>query len=141
MSETHIISSPFLMTKSFYQIILCTSTNFKVLFFLIMQLRVAKYIFLIIYLFTLQKKSRKQIPQSVCRTFYSLYLCIFNPLLNPFGKTHLTKNYRLANTLSHHSVCNFFKSCDISTSYIIAFFAVTFCSIIQIVEDINHDVL
>lgn len=47
--------------------------------------------------------------------------------------------YLSANTLSHHSVCNLFKTCCIGTYYIVSFEAVFLCSVCHIVADIYHN--
>ena len=47
----------------------------------------------------------------------------------------------LYNTLSCHSIYNFFKSGNVSTCYIVAFHSITFCSIYHVVCDVDHDLL
>ena len=49
--------------------------------------------------------------------------------------------YQLADTLSHHSLCNLLKSCNVSSGNIVTFHSVTFCSIVHVVADVYHDVL
>ena len=46
----------------------------------------------------------------------------------------------LYDSLSCHSIYDFFKSCNVSSGNIVTFHSVTFCSIIHIVADVYHDV-
>ena len=102
-------------------------------------------------------------PSYVFALIYSCFLFIFsckitdNPAKKPVNKTvHLAYRfsytyivstnskfltYRLNNTLSHHSIYNFFKSCNISAHYVVSFLTVTFCSIVNVVCDIYHNLL
>ena len=47
----------------------------------------------------------------------------------------------LYNTLCSHRICNLQEACDVSTCYIVTFHAVLLGCIIQIMEDVHHDVL
>ena len=46
----------------------------------------------------------------------------------------------LYDSLSCHSIYNFFKSCNVSSGNIVTFHSVTFCSIVHVVADVYHDV-
>ena len=61
-----------------------------------------------------------------------------------YGTFHILyylKNSKLANTLSKHSICNFFEAGNVCTCNIVSFLSITFGSVIDIVVDIYHDAL
>jgi len=45
----------------------------------------------------------------------------------------------LHDTVCHHGFCNFLKTCDICTHYVVAFKAVTLCRAVNIVVNIDHN--
>lgn len=74
------------------------------------------------------------------------YKCIKKSPINSMftGLLHIIyylRNLLLHNALSLHSLCHFQEACNVSACYIVAFLAVFLCSIVQIVENINHDPL
>lgn len=53
----------------------------------------------------------------------------------------LFKSQNLADALSEHCFCNFFKSGCVGTDYIVALVAVFLSCIYHVVADVNHDAL
>lgn len=59
----------------------------------------------------------------------------------PVYETLYVYNAILYNTLCLHCFSHFQKACDISASYIVAFLAIFLGSLIQAVENVDHDTL
>ena len=53
----------------------------------------------------------------------------------------LNKNCQLADALCNHCIYNLFKTCNIGAGNIVALFAVTLCSLVNIMVNIYHDIL
>ena len=58
-----------------------------------------------------------------------------------FHISYYLRNLRLYNPLCLHSLSNLQEACDVRASYIITFLTVLLGSLVQAVEDVDHDTL